>query len=115
MLNMQNHPPLSPPRPRRSRRGQTIAEFALTLPLLLLLMFGIIEFGRIFQSWVTIQNAARQAARYAVTGGYDQKMFPTNVSVPNGSAIYDGSDPSKQAAWNNGDTNKPSNLFDTTL
>ena len=30
----------------RSRRGQTMAEFALTLPILLLLMFGVIEFAR---------------------------------------------------------------------
>lgn len=58
------------------RRGQTLVEFALTLPILLLLMFGVIEFGRIFQAWVTLQNAARTAIRYAVTGQYDQKVFP---------------------------------------
>ena len=50
------------------RRGQTLAEFAISLPILLLLLFGILEFGRLFQSWVTIQNAARTAARYAITG-----------------------------------------------
>jgi len=65
---------LQPP-PRRARRGQTLAEFALTLPVLLVLMFGIIEFGRIFQAWVTIQNAARTAARFAVTGDYDRTVF----------------------------------------
>ena len=48
-----------------------MAEFALTLPLLLLLLFGIIEFARIFQAWVTLQNAARTAARYAITGQVD--------------------------------------------
>ncbi len=68
------HPSAAPPRP--ATRGQTFAEFALPLPLLLLLMFGIVEFGRIFQAWVTIQNAARTAARYAITGQYDQTMFP---------------------------------------
>lgn len=61
--------------PRHHRRGQTAVEFALTLPVLLLLMFGIVEFGRIFQSWVTIQNAARVAARFAITGQYDTNMF----------------------------------------
>ncbi len=55
----------------RSRRGQTLAEFALTLPILLLLLFGVIEFARIFQAWITLQNAARSAARYAVTGQWD--------------------------------------------
>ncbi len=62
--------PPSPPSSRR-RRGQSLAEFALTLPILLLLMFGIIEFARIFQAWVTLQNAARTAARYAITGQVD--------------------------------------------
>ncbi len=55
----------------RRRTGQTLAEFAITLPILLILLFGIIEFGRIFQAWVTLQNAARAAARYASTGVYD--------------------------------------------
>lgn len=50
-----------------------MAEFALTLPILLLLMFGVIEFARIFHAWVTLQNSARQAARYAVTGRWDEE------------------------------------------
>lgn len=54
------------------RRGQTFAEFALTLPILLLLMFGVIEFARIFQAWITLQNAARTAARYAITGDWNE-------------------------------------------
>ncbi|MDL1902962.1 hypothetical protein FBR02_19610, partial [Anaerolineae bacterium CFX9] len=58
------------------RRGQTLAEFAITLPILLLLIFGIIEFGRIFQAWVTLQNAARAAARYATTGQYNATRYP---------------------------------------
>src|SRR5689334_10681817 len=66
--------------PRRARRGQTMVEFALTLPILLLLIFGIVEFGRIFQAWVTIQNAARTAARFAITGAYDQTMFPIDLN-----------------------------------
>jgi len=48
-----------------------MAEFALTLPILLLLMFGVIEFARMFQAWITLQNAARSAARYAITGQWD--------------------------------------------
>ena len=47
---------------QRRHKGQTLAEFALTLPILLILTFGIIEFGRIFQAWVTLQNSARAAA-----------------------------------------------------
>lgn len=56
-----------------SKRGQTMVEFALTLPILLLLMFGVIEFARIFHAWITLQNAARTAARYAITGNWDEE------------------------------------------
>jgi hypothetical protein len=69
--------------PNNSRRnqGQTLAEFSLTLPILLLLLFGIIEFGRLFQSWVTIQNAVRAASRYVVTGRYDEERYPSLDAV----------------------------------
>jgi hypothetical protein len=50
------------------QKGQGLVEFALILPLLLLMVFGIIEFGRMFQAYLTLQHAAREAARYAVTG-----------------------------------------------
>ena len=55
-------------RPGRLRtRGQSLVEFALVLPLILLIvMFGI-DFGRAYQGWVNLQNAARIAANYAGT------------------------------------------------
>lgn len=68
---------------QRRRKGQTLAEFALTLPILLILTFGVIEFGRAFQAWVTLQNSAREAARYASTGAYNQDRFPLNTSGVN--------------------------------
>jgi len=56
-----------------------MAEFALTLPILLLLMFGVIEFARIFHAWITLQNAARAAARYAVTGRWDENSVASAI------------------------------------
>ncbi len=53
------------------KKGQTLVEFALTLPILLMLIFGVMEFARLFHAWMMIQNAAREAARYAVTGNYN--------------------------------------------
>ncbi|MCI0519247.1 MAG: pilus assembly protein [Chloroflexi bacterium] len=50
--------------------GQAIVEFALALPVLLLLLFGVIEFGRLLQAWLTVQNAARFGLRFAVTGEF---------------------------------------------
>lgn len=55
----------------RGEYGQTLAEFALVLPLLTLLIFGLVDMARAMQSYVTIQEAARDGARYAVTGRID--------------------------------------------
>jgi len=57
---------------RKGRRGQTLVEFALVLPVLLLLLFGVIEFGATFHAWLTLEHAAREAARYAATGQYNE-------------------------------------------
>lgn len=51
--------------------GQALVEFALILTVLLMLMFIIVESARILQGWVTVQNAARAGARYAITGRND--------------------------------------------
>ena len=44
-------------------RGAAAVEFALILPILLTLVFGIIEFGRIYNAQIVFSNAAREAAR----------------------------------------------------
>lgn len=48
---------------RASERGAAAVEFALILPILLTLVFGIIEFGWAFGQQVSLGNAAREAAR----------------------------------------------------
>jgi len=50
----------------RSERGAAIIETALTLPLILLVCVGIFEFGRAYQTWQVMTNAAREGARVAV-------------------------------------------------
>ena len=50
-------------------RGQALIETALTLPLLLLVSVSIFEFGRAFQTWQVLTNAAREGARVAVMPG----------------------------------------------
>jgi Flp pilus assembly protein TadG len=46
-------------------RGQTMVEFALVLPLLCVLLFGVIQFGIVFNNYVTLTDAARAGARKA--------------------------------------------------
>jgi Flp pilus assembly protein TadG len=50
-------------------RGAALLETALTLPLILLVAVGIFEFGRAYQHWQVLTNAAREAARVAVLPG----------------------------------------------
>jgi hypothetical protein len=68
-------------------RGQGLVEFALILPILLLLLLGIVEGARIAWAYITIQEAAREAARYAVSG---QPYNPTGDPWTFGAAISDG-------------------------
>jgi Flp pilus assembly protein TadG len=49
----------------RRSRGQALVEFALIVPVMLLLLLIAIDFGRLFFSYVQINNAAREAASYA--------------------------------------------------
>ena len=44
-------------------RGQSLVEFALILPVFLLILFGLFDLGRAVYGWSTINNAAREAAR----------------------------------------------------
>jgi Flp pilus assembly protein TadG len=54
---------------RKGNRGATVVEFAMVLPLFLLLLFGIIEFGRYFFVQHTVQFATREGTRLALVGG----------------------------------------------
>jgi len=48
--------------------GQTLVETAISLSIFLLLVLGTIDFGYLISTKVTLQNAVRQAGRYAITG-----------------------------------------------
>ena len=67
------------PRLRRRDRadGQSLVEFSLVLTPLFLLLLGIIQFGFIFNTYVTVTNAAREAARVGTIYVYDRTA--TNV------------------------------------
>ncbi|MCA0150476.1 pilus assembly protein [Rossellomorea vietnamensis] len=67
----------------RSEKGQSLVEFAFVLPLLLLLIFGIVDFGRYFHAALTVDHAGREAARAASVGNSDV----VGVAVRNGSSI----------------------------
>ena len=63
----------------RAHRGAAIVEVALTLPLLLLVSVGIFEFGRAYQTWQVLTNAAREGARIAVLPGVTDSSVRSRV------------------------------------
>ena len=66
---------------RRDQRGAALIEVALTLPLMLLVSVGIFEFGRAYQTWQVLTNAAREGARIAVLPGTDDAAVTTRVQT----------------------------------
>lgn len=62
---------------RMGKSGQGLVEFALVVPLLLFLFFGIVEFGRAWMTRNVMTGAAREAVRVAVV----QTDFPTADNV----------------------------------
>jgi hypothetical protein len=55
----------------RGRRGQSLVEFALILPALLLVVVSIIDFGRLMFTISSVASASRDAARYSASVGTD--------------------------------------------
>jgi Flp pilus assembly protein TadG len=64
---------------RRARRGQALVEFALVLPIFLLIVFGIVDVGRYVYLTNAFNEAAREGARY---GSVEQWSYACPASVP---------------------------------
>jgi len=58
----------------KTERGQTLVELALVLPVIILILFGTLEFGRLFHSYIVITNAAREGARLGAVGKSDEEI-----------------------------------------
>ena len=72
----------------KTNKGQALVEFALIIPMLLLLVFGVIEFGRIFGAGLTVNNSAREGARLGAIGATDSAII---TRVTNSAGILDSS------------------------
>ena len=84
----------------KNEKGQALVEFALILPILLILVCGIIDFGWLYYNQITLNNAAREGARYAVIhydpstdwkGESENRMINNMIGVESATAIV--SDP----------------------
>ena len=91
---------------RKNEKGQSLVEFALILPLLLLLIMAIVQFGVVFNGYITVSNAAREGARVGiieknnakveskVNEAFDASAVLTNpavtISFPEGGSYTNG-------------------------
>ena len=80
---------------RRYRsKAQAMVEFALVLPVALMLIFSTIETARMYQAWLVVTNATRIGLRYAVTGAYEER-FCTSAIDYNGNGLICADEPDK--------------------
>ena len=65
------------------QRGQAMVEFALVLPLLLIVLFFVVDFGVGFTRWIAITNATREGARLAAVGADQTEITQKVVDTSN--------------------------------
>lgn len=66
---------------RKRKTGQAMVETALVLPLVLLILLGIAQFGLIMSAQLTLQNSAREGARLGATGAGDSAVSDRVVAT----------------------------------
>ena len=82
----------------RSQKSQGLTEFALIAPVILLLTFGIIDFGRGLYFYITLQQAANEGARVAVRASYfidptgTTPQWPTDADVATAVQVHAGAE-----------------------
>lgn len=68
--------------------GQSLTEFALVIPILVILFVGIADFGRVFQTSITLEAATRDAAEAAANAYIASPPGPLNLPAPPGDPTY---------------------------
>ena len=77
----------------RGQRGQTMTEFALVMPILLFLLLAIVQFGVVFNNYVTLTDAVRAGARKgAVARRLSSPQTVTETAVRNAATDLKSSD-----------------------
>jgi Flp pilus assembly protein TadG len=81
-------------------RGVALTELALVLPLLLLLLLGMLDFGKAFNEWIDETHLANDGARLAAVG------YPAVVGACDGSTAANPNTCLAHYIWNNADINE---------
>jgi Flp pilus assembly protein TadG len=80
---------------RAKSRGQTLVEFALILPVFLMLTLGVVDGARVFSAYIAITNGAREGALFAAQSTNYNKWCSTTstVACPANASTYQAADP----------------------
>jgi Flp pilus assembly protein TadG len=81
MHNDKNSPKLT------QDRGQALIEFILVLPMIFLLIVNLVNFGAFFYAWITVANAARAGANYAIEGASSVSGPGASLTAPDAAHI----------------------------
>ncbi|HZK25526.1 MAG TPA: TadE/TadG family type IV pilus assembly protein [Oscillospiraceae bacterium] len=65
----------------KNQKGQAIVESAIVLPIILLLLLGMVEVGRVCNAYLVVTQAARHGARYGAVGANDVEIADRIASV----------------------------------
>jgi Flp pilus assembly protein TadG len=79
-------------RARQDEHGASAVEFALVMPFLMLIIFGIIVYGMVFAQSLSLSNSARQAARSGVISGTTCDQITALAHDAAGTIGMDGAD-----------------------
>jgi Flp pilus assembly protein TadG len=80
---------------QKKEQGQTMAEFTLVLPVLAILLFGVIQFGIVFNNYLAVTDAVRAGARQAAVARYLPSSQREAKVIAKVKASADGLDTSK--------------------
>ncbi len=65
----------------KNQKGQALVEFAIILPIILMLVMGILQFGMMLNAYLTIENASREGARAGAIGSTDAQIQQLIIST----------------------------------
>jgi Flp pilus assembly protein TadG len=92
----------------RNERGQTMVEFALVIPILCVVLFGILQFGALYNDYVTLTDATRVGARKAATSRHEANpAAAAEAAARNSAKGLDAGDLDinvSASAWEHGET-----------
>lgn len=72
---------------RRSQRGQSLVEFALILPILLIILLGLLDLGRLWYAYVAVTDAAAEGATYAALDPSDMTQIYQRAQDASGGLV----------------------------